>query len=778
MRTIARGSGILILVLAGISVWMQQTQTFDPPPRPPQQFSSPILAMELVRSAEEVRSILGDPIGTQNRRVMRRQIDEDWPFIVTYWLLLLGLGRIQFASRWPGARICTAVVVLTATAAAICDVFENLGILLVLDSDIASLNDPMARTIRTASLAKWGSLAIAELAAAPALLAYRRGAVIPGILSTVAGMALLAASALGLAGLAWNPAIEWSVGALALGLATSMPLLLFMPGDFLVGIGAAVSYAPQSFRHLKWLVGIAVLAFLVVVAVVLTRTVLLRSGPARVPKAVDLAVDEDAAARRLAGAIHIDTVSHPIPTEREAAQLAKLRDYLAKNYPQVRNRLQWEEPEGNLLVTWKGSDENRKPLLLLAHMDVVPARVEEESTKVGAPQSARSGEMSPSSATASPGEQSRDGSSRGETGDWETLAFNADPDRTKPFIYGRGTLDDKVTVVGILEAVEHLLIEGFQPRRTLILAFGRDEEVGGKNGARKLVRLLEDRGIHPECVIDEGSYVLEGVVPGIATALAPVGVAEKGYVDVELSVRADGGHSSMPPQHTAIGILARAIASLEDNPFPARTDGIARGTIAALGPELPFVPRLLLVNDWLFGGLIRWGLARSPTTNALVRTTAAVTLIRGGTKDNVLPDSASAIVNFRPLPGDNSRHILEHVRRVIDDPRVRVEFADAEKYSEVFEATRVSLSDTPAYETLRTTIRQTFPGAVVVPYLVIAGTDARFYEGLTDEVYRFLPLRLASEDLDRIHGIDERIARQGFVDVVKFYYRLIKNFDD
>jgi carboxypeptidase PM20D1 len=233
----------------------------------------------------------------------------------------------------------------------------------------------------------------------------------------------------------------------------------------------------------------------------------------------------------------------------------------------------------------------------------------------------------------------------------------------------------------------------------------------------------------------------------------------------------------MPGPHTAIGLLSRAIVRVEDHPLPARIDGVTRETFDAIGPELPFGPRVLFANTWLFGPLLKQLFAGSATTNALIRTTTAVTLVGGGTKDNVLPSSAWALVNFRLLPGDSSRAVLAHVRGAVGDPRVNVAFADPGRYAEVTEASKVSPIDSTAYRLLRRTVRQSFPGVVVAPYVVTAATDARHYQGLTDNIYRFLPVRVDSPDLERIHGTDERIARKDYAEAVQFYARLIKNFN-
>jgi len=494
---------------------------------------------------------------------------------------------------------------------------------------------------------------------------------------------------------------------------------------------------------------VAALGLMALGVVLVVRTAGLTAVRVAVPAARGLALDEPAAAGRLAGAVRIETVSHAgAAGADEVGKFTGLIAYLRKTFPAVDRGLRWEVVNGgSLLLTWEGRDRALDPLLLLAHLDVVPAEAEPEA------------EVKADAREPTP---------------WGELAFAGRVDGG--FVWGRGTLDDKVSVVGMLEAAEALLKEGYGPRRTVLMALGRDEEVGGRQGAAALADLLRRRGVRPECVVDEGSFVLEGVVPFVAAPVAPVGVAEKGYADVELSVESEGGHSSIPPPHTAIGLLSRAVARLEDHPYPTRLDA-AGPTLRALGPGLPYPGRLAVANLWLFGPLVARVLAASPPTNALIRTTAAVTLIRGGTKDNVLPGSARAIVNYRLLPGDTSRGLLDHVRRAVADPAVKVRFADPARYSEVFEASHVSPADTPAYARLRAAILQTFPDALAVPYVITAGTDARRYEGLSRNVYRFLPVRMAPGDLKRVHGADERISLKSYGEAVRFYAHLIRQFD-
>ncbi|HEX5759463.1 MAG TPA: M20/M25/M40 family metallo-hydrolase, partial [Thermoanaerobaculia bacterium] len=305
--------------------------------------------------------------------------------------------------------------------------------------------------------------------------------------------------------------------------------------------------------------------------------------------------------------------------------------------------------------------------------------------------------------------------------------------------------------------------------RTVHLAYGHDEEVGGRRGARAIAALLERRGARLEMVLDEGGVIGEGILPGIAAPVALVGIAEKGFVSVELSARTAGGHSSLPPRQSAIGILSAAIARLEENPMPARLEGPTRRLFGRVGRELPFARRAVFANLWLTRPLVLRTLEGSPATNAMVRTTTAATVFRAGTKDNVLPSHGRAVVNFRILPGDSIAGVVEHVRRVVGDPRVEVRTVGA--FSA--EPSAVSSSESASFRRLERTIRGVHPGVVVAPYLVVVVTDARYYAGLSRDVYRFLPLRLTARDLARMHGTDERVAVPDYEDAVRTYRQLV-----
>jgi carboxypeptidase PM20D1 len=449
-------------------------------------------------------------------------------------------------------------------------------------------------------------------------------------------------------------------------------------------------------------------------------------------------VDVAGAAERLAAAVRIRTVSFDDPAEPRAADsaraFAELHALLERSYPRVHATLERESVGGlSLLYTWRGADPSLPPVLLMAHQDVVPI---------------------------APGtEQS-----------WTVEPFSGE--RRDGFVWGRGAWDDKGNLVAILEAVESLLARGAQPRRTVLLAFGHDEEIGGERGAKQIAALLASRGTKPEFVVDEGLLITEGVLAGLDKPLALVGVAEKGILNVTVSARAVPGHSSQPGRETAIGTLARALARLEDRQMPAAIRGVAAGTFAAIAPEMSGLNRVLLSNLWLTAPLVQRQLERGAASNALLRTTTALTVVKGGEKSNVLPGLAEANVNFRLLPGDTADAVVDHVRRAVDDERVKVERAPG---MGPVEASPVSPSDASGYRLIERTVRELFPGTVVAPGLMIGATDSRHFAALTDQIYRFSPVRARTEDLPRFHGTNERISEANLGELVAFYVRLLDN---
>ena len=470
----------------------------------------------------------------------------------------------------------------------------------------------------------------------------------------------------------------------------------------------------------------------VLVGVVCVKTLRAGSRQMHVEPVAGVAVDEIAAAERLAGAVRYRTISHEDPADFDGEEFVRFHEYLAQTFPNVHSNLERETVSGySLLYRWPGSDTSLAPVILTAHIDVVPVE---------------------------PGTED----------DWTYGAFEGLIE--EGYVWGRGSMDDKGMLLGLLESVELMLGQGAEPRRTVYLAFGHDEEVGGPNGAVQIAALLASRGIDAEYVLDEGGAVADGLVPGVPGAVALVGIAEKGFLSLELAVDMQGGHSSMPPAETAIGVLSAAVQRVERRQMPLGIKGGVAAMFDYLGPEMPFAQRAFLANRWLFSGLIERLFARSAEGNAMLRTTTAPTIFQAGMKANVLPSSARAVVNFRILPGDSVADVIDHARRAVDDPRVDIRTVGA-----VSEPSPVSDVESESFLVLSRTIREIFPGAIVAPWVLVGGSDARHYAGVSRNVLRFGGARVGAEDIGRVHGTDERVSVGAHAQAIRFFVQLLLN---
>lgn len=475
---------------------------------------------------------------------------------------------------------------------------------------------------------------------------------------------------------------------------------------------------------------------LLLVAAVAVNTMRQGSRQLEVAPAPALAVDEAAVADKLAGAIRLRTISSLEDPRANADQFLQLHALLAQRFPKVHATLKREVmPDGlSLLYTWQGTDAKARPIAFLAHQDVVPI----------APGTEKNWQAEPYSG------QVKDG-----------------------FVWGRGAWDDKANLISQLEAVEMLLATGFQPRQTVYLGFGADEEVGGLRGAVAMVKLLQDRKVRLDFVIDEGLLITEGVMPGLATPAALIGIAEKGYLSVVMKVPATPGHSSMPPAKgtSAIAMMSAALRRLDDEQLPGNIRGVAREMFETLAPEMGGMQRVALSNLWLFGPVVQSQLEKGASTNAMLRTTTALTVVNGGNKDNVLPGEAQATVNFRLLPGDTRESVLQHVRG-----------KSGERF-ELFalpgsaEASPVSPTESASYQLINRTVRSLFPGTIVAPGLMLGATDSRHFTPISDHIYRFSPVRAKPEDLSRFHGTNERISTANLAELVRFYHQLLRNLN-
>lgn len=470
------------------------------------------------------------------------------------------------------------------------------------------------------------------------------------------------------------------------------------------------------------------MCILVLVVVLLVKTAFYPSRQLNVEPAEAIEIGNESL-QNLTKAVSYQTISHEDYSLTDTLQFVQFHAFLDSAYPLVFEHLV-KEVHGNraLLYKWQGKNTNLKPLVILAHQDVVP--VLEES--------------------------------------WEKGPFSGENDGE--FIWGRGTLDDKGSLISILEAVEKLLEEGVIPERTVYLAFGDDEEVGGK-GAMKLASVLKNRGVEAEMVIDEGMVITSGIVPMISAPVALIGTSEKGYLSVQITSKFEGGHAAMPQAETAISILSKALVAITENqPAPEFTPPV-KGFLSFIGPEIPWPARIVFANQWLLGGVLKSIYTGSGSGNATVRTTTAPTMLQAGIRDNVLPTEATAIVNFRLLPGDSSEKVMGRLEKVINDNRISIKV-----FGNLKEPANISPIDCKAFHVLNKTIRESFVNTYVAPTIMTASSDSYHYSEVSPHVYRFAPYQITPDNIDLFHNDNEKITIENYKAMINFYYRLVKNF--
>lgn len=440
--------------------------------------------------------------------------------------------------------------------------------------------------------------------------------------------------------------------------------------------------------------------------------------------------DAEAAVDRLARLIAVPTVSKADPAQTRWEEFERFRQVLAACYPLVHERLERERvAEHTIIMRWPGR-ESAAPAVLMAHQDVVDP---------------------------------------GDIHSWSHPPFGAElvGDGDELALWGRGTIDDKGSLVGILEAVEHHLAEGFTPSRDVWLVFGHDEETHG-TGARAAAAAFADRGISPAFVIDEGGAIVSGFLPGVAAPIAAIGLAEKGVVSIGLAVDEPGGHGSTPPPISAIGRLARAIARMDAKPFPARFTATARAMFEAAGTGATGPLGVLYRGAGVTGPILRRALAKAgPEGDAMTRTTRVATVIEGGHAENAIPERATATLNVRVLPGETVASAVEHIRTVIDDPLVRVSLKSGS------EPSPESPASGQGWDELVAAIAEVVPEAIPTPYTQTGATDSRWFTTICDRVYRFTPFDLTSAERAALHAVDERVRVASWLRGVEVYRALV-----
>lgn len=439
----------------------------------------------------------------------------------------------------------------------------------------------------------------------------------------------------------------------------------------------------------------------------------------------------DGALSRITQAISFRTISYKDKTDFDSSQFIKFNEFLLKSYPLLHEKCEHKTfNKYSHLFKWEGQNVDLAPIVLMSHLDVVPIA----SLPL-----------------------------------WTVHPF--DEGIKKDTIYGRGAIDVKGALISILEAVEQLMINGFKPSRTIYISLGHDEEVSGIDGALQVAKYLESQHVKAAFVLDEGGSRANNI-KGLDKDVALIGIAEKGFLSLELVVNMAGGHSSMPERETSIDVLSSAISKLKQHPPKAFLTKGFNYFIDKIGPEYPFIEKIVFANRNIFASVLIKEIIKDKGGNATIRTTTAPTIIEAGIKENVIPTSARAVVNFRIIPGEDINSVMEHVKTTINDERVIIE-----KMNNASNPSAVSPIDNIFYTSIEKSIKEVFPSTITAPYLALGATDSRHFKNISPNIYRFVPFMITSENITCFHGFDERIPVSEFEDAIRFYTQIIINAD-
>ena len=469
------------------------------------------------------------------------------------------------------------------------------------------------------------------------------------------------------------------------------------------------------------------------IALTAIKAALYKAKPIKIEPMQKENVDSARVQKHLSQAIQIKTISNPDDDKVDWSEFDKFHEFLKNEYPLTHKTLKRENvSQASLLYTWQGTDESLEPIALLSHQDVVPI-------------------------------------SEGTYDDWEHDPFEGFNDGE--YIWGRGAVDMKNHLICVMEAVETLLEEGYSPKRTVYLCFGHNEEIvaGSNNGAHSIMQVLKDRGVHLDSTLDEGGAIIKANIRGLIDGnLAGIGIAEKGYADYKISVKAKGGHSSQPPKHTAVGMISEAVRDLENHQFKSKMLPSVYNLFSHVGRYTSFPARMVMCNLRLLKPVFIAVMKKFPPAATFVRTTTACTMLSGSPASNVLPQSASVTVNFREMPGDTIADTEAHIKNVIKNKEIEVEFLKGK------EASKVSSTDSEAFKAIDKLAMQISEKNIVAPFLVMGGTDSYHYEEICDNMYRFSPFTLDTAIMLTTHGTNERIPIDQLPIGVEFFKRYIK----
>jgi len=469
------------------------------------------------------------------------------------------------------------------------------------------------------------------------------------------------------------------------------------------------------------------LILLALLLIALLRTFMHTAAESEFIEGEVVSIDESKASENLAASIRFKTISYQDNEQFPKLEFDNFIKWASITYPEFHQAMKLEQLEHSLLFKWEGSDSTLAPILFEGHYDVVPVI---------------------------PGTEDL----------WEEMPFAGTISNNR--IWGRGSLDDKSGVIGLMEAATHLINNNFQPKRTVYFGFGHDEEIGG-GGAALITEKLKNDGVQLHWSLGEGSFVNRGFFPGVNKLVAPINVAEKGIMNLMIVAKAKGGHSSTPSKRTAVTILAEALVKLEKEPLPGSLEGLSAAMFDEVSKHMPFGYRFLFANRWLFGGMIDSQMSSTPVINAMIRTTTAPTMLSGSIKSNVLPIEASALINFRLHPRDSIKSVTEHVRRIVGSDEVEVRSLGG------MEASGISSWNSPGFNIVASSLDKIYGDVVSVPGLMIAASDTRHYSKIADNSFRFNPFSIVPEDMTGFHGTNESIDVDSFVAGVKTYVEII-----
>ena len=509
----------------------------------------------------------------------------------------------------------------------------------------------------------------------------------------------------------------------------------------------------MSFK--KIILGIVILVILLI-AVLVIKTFTFPFSPTKdlAKSPAELPINEKAV-KRLSEAIQIPTVSTVEYDETNFEPFEQFHTFLKNSYPLIFEKLETTTVNKyGLVFHWKGKDSSKKPLLFLSHYDVVPVNnYDFNNPPAYTPVFNLSGKATPLTSYQD---------------SWTYPPFSGAVDHGR--IYGRGTLDMKGMLISILEAADQLLEKGYQPEQDIYFAFGHDEEVSGRQGALKIADYFKQKNIEFDAVYDEGGYVVSAgsVIKSIDKAIALVGVAEKGFLTLEITVKGTGGHSSMPPKKGSLVLASEIVDKLNTQQMPAMLTQPIEYFLQSVGGAMDFKSRLAISNQWLLKNTLIKSLEKEPASNALVRTTTALTMAHSSDAPNVLSATTELTVNFRILQGNSVQDVLDHVKNVCEGYDVEYKVISSR------EPSKISSVDNPQFKKLETVIQKNYPNALISSYLTIGGTDAYKYEIVSDNVYRFMPVEINQYDQRLIHNDNESITIENYMRMINHFKLLME----